>query len=722
MTKRSPVRTAALFGTLALLLVAVVVVMMQSPPASSDEELGAQGGGANVTPELSTTRAEDSRPDHSDLVRSDTEADSQQAEPESASAVGKAWLDIQVIDAEDGDAAKQQPITIFDATGAWPWPQILEGSSDDDGKASFEVPTNRVLVINVRPEPHLQVARERVKPLDPGERMELEMRLFPHPVAHGRIVVVDQAESPIAGAMVSAEEGSSFATQETDSDGVAIISDLSQLLGASFRVEADGYARGYGRIDDEDPEQRVILNAEARLAGTITDASGVPVADAEVIARADPQQFGGVYNSSDKIEWHTRSSADGLYSLAQLPTEQHLVIEVTAGDELAVKKTPKLVAGEQQFDIQLSTPPTLSGQVLDVAARGVAGVVVEAAPVIQLGTDPNYSRALKAVVKLSATTDSEGRFHFDESAEMFPGLWRVGLAGSLDANIRPSADEGATYRWLPAVVEIKIPPGQKDNEVILQVESGPYISGVLVDEAGEPLEFGVVRVYPMSNFHGSRLQTTAIGEDGSFTIGPLKPGEYRIHAQEPVRILNGKAENVPAGTTDLLLVCTQPSGVKGKVVDAAGNPIQATLFAYDRRDQDSVMWSLRVNGDGEFGLFDDEVMVFDFFALLNDGRAGLASGVRLTKGGVTEVEIEMEQAVSLRIQVHGVDEERMYAVMEHRGQVIFHGNPWCLENITWLPEGQLHIEIHDRSGVVASLDELLLVSPDTVSLELRVAE
>ncbi len=636
-----------------------------------------------------------------------------------APGVDRAWLDVQLIDVAGGDAANMQAIQLVDAQGAWPWPEIARGVTDETGKIRLNVPANRVMVLRADPGLPMQRARHRVWPLAEAESRAVELRLHAHITIRATVIVVDAQDNPVVGASITALEHE-FKPVVTDAQGVAVLPGIPLFTSVFVRADADGFSPEFGLLDDQQVELQLTLKPEARLLGRVFGVGGEPAANAQVVLRSDPLAH-RVWSSRTLIEWVTHADEQGRYQVNGLPVGVRLLVSAGLDDARTVVTTPKMTAGAQFLDLSLVEVSSLSGRAIDPDGVGVVGIVMELEPIHELRPDVSPSPSLTVLRAHQAVTDGDGKFVFGPELGLHAGRWKLGLLDSMNRGVRHSGDVAPSYRWLPQLLELELAPGEQKKDVLIQLRAGASIAGFLLDPQGNPVKSGVVRAFPTDFGNRTRVQTSEFGEDGSFSLGPLGEGMYAVRGNDPANVASVSVKQVASGTTGLILQCRASRGVIGVVVDAAGQPTQARLHGYDRAVADSTMWGLRVDGDGHFSVFDNSAKFIDLIAFLPDGRAGIAANVKLEESP-KEIRIQLEDAVAVRIDVRGIDSEQVVGIVDFRGQRIFEGDPWFLENLIWLPEGDLHVELREAGRLLVEADALLLQGGEPVRLNLHVPE
>ena len=202
---------------------------------------------------------------------------------------------------------------------------------------------------------------------------------------------------------------------------------------------------------------------------------------------------------------------------------------------------------------------------LDVAVTG--GVAIEGTAVSENGKSP----IAKAVVDVDAfplgTTDSDGHFAIAH-ADPFWREIRVHTQDRVGTLTRPT---GA------ALLRVVTRPASLIEGTLRDASTRTPLANVLVN-----LAIGVGR----GGFMGGdgSIRVVAFTDDhGSFSLGPLTAGNYRIWASHPHWVIRSQAISVPPSThfrSDLY--ATSAGTVSGTIVDEHGTPIAAAGIGYSQ--------------------------------------------------------------------------------------------------------------------------------------------
>jgi protocatechuate 3,4-dioxygenase beta subunit len=310
--------------------------------------------------------------------------------------------------------------------------------------------------------------------------------------------------------------------------------------------------------------------------GRVIDESDRPVAGAYVAAVAS--EFG---DDGQRTDWiSARTGADGRYRLDGLTRELgHALFVACHGYGTQVHDFP-----EEEFviddlvlaDVVLHRPALLAGRV-ELAGAPPADVEVE----LRGWNHDRYRFATRAtqhgrfyVDTRSMRTDGRGRFWF---ADLAAGRYQ------LVARV-PGRPESAP-------LELELVTGERREDVVLHLEAGGTLHGVVQDERGGPLAGVYVSARaerladPAAPAPGHVHAVTRA--DGGFEIAGLPDGEYALHAypletppaspDEPW--LPASVEHVATGAQPVVIELARGASIRGRVLDAAGAPLAGHALA-----------------------------------------------------------------------------------------------------------------------------------------------
>jgi protocatechuate 3,4-dioxygenase beta subunit len=258
--------------------------------------------------------------------------------------------------------------------------------------------------------------------------------------------------------------------------------------------------------------------------------------------------------------WRGMTDAAGRVTLTNLPDTQFQLIATKPGSELRyfADTTPD---GSQRFTLR--PEGVLEGRVLDPQGNPVEGATVWIYP----------ARPWRFHIFFMAKTDKEGRYRIDK-------IWCEGRtegSGRYKAGIRHA-------RFTVATLEVAFARGQSINDFDFHAVPGTEIVGKLLNSADEkPVAGGLIYLDSPSG-----RQTVKTDMEGGFRCR-VAPGEIHVFFGSPPGGMY--AEDVRSRRRDSTSLQTNVSGdemqitlrsgrmgllgtVRGKVVDAHGNPVR----------------------------------------------------------------------------------------------------------------------------------------------------
>lgn len=321
----------------------------------------------------------------------------------------------------------------------------------------------------------------------------------------------------------------------------------------------------------------VTLAAEAAIEGEVVDARGEPVAGAEVEAVASEELR--TFRSGALAPAPSAAAATderGRFRIGELRPGDRLDLTVRHPRHVA-KRLPEVEAPTSEpLRIALVDARSIAGRVLGPDGEPVAGVVVNAR-----GECRGEARGVLTV----SSTDAAGDFRIEGLA---PG--RCDLVASAEGFV-PAERRG---------LEV---PAERDLEgLVLRLERGEVLEGVVVDEDGAPAADAMVTARTDSRsgagrFGGLRDETDG---DGRYRLEGLAPGTYDIHAFGSLTGAQATAQvEVVAGVNrlDLRLIRKNQATVSGRVLDPDGAPVAGAAV---QLSQESSSSGVTTQGDGSF--------------------------------------------------------------------------------------------------------------------------
>ncbi len=434
-------------------------------------------------------------------------------------------------------------------------------------------------------------------------------------VLHGK--VVDGKGFPVAGASVSAYVGGALdmssgfivaltqsaltfptATEETKTDDQGLFALGTLTPGASYELKTkrSGYAFSVQSNLVVTPEKTsgqltIVLQPSATLKGKVVDEEGRPVANAMVIALED-QGMGGFGRGGAGLgtmkKDYTRSAADGTYVLDTLNRNQAYRFGVSAtGRSPLFDSQPTTMDTDQTRDFTLVKGGTLAGVVIDSTtsapiegARVVAivGNMQNMGPRGGRGGGPGGGAAAAPAADSTASTQTaitaaDGSFKLEGLRPGTVALGQVRATGYADlmaSSFMGQTGWGEVKAGETTTVEVKLDPGASVTGKVIAV--GP-------DGSRSPVAGAQVAVLTMmAGFSG--YPTAVSGEDGSFRVDGVRPGQVSIVASAPRYVVPNPTDEaslltVPAagGIVEKDIFLSSAGAVEGVVTNSKGVPV-----------------------------------------------------------------------------------------------------------------------------------------------------
>jgi protocatechuate 3,4-dioxygenase beta subunit len=362
-------------------------------------------------------------------------------------------------------------------------------------------------------------------------RDDLHRETLPKKTIKGR-VVDDRNGKPITGAVVGSISGN---LARTDARGNYVLKTRPPKTTnpLSITIEAPGYAltQTYFAWDDMANE----VTSDQRLmpaivfGGQVIDPQGKPIAGAvldlwlhnEAICRDGSLEK---VNFNTTITLRTKSGPDGIYAFRNMPPDlpdhQEAVMLTASHPDFEARQKQYQQNEELGVGWQITLEPgcEIKGVVVDESGKPIANAGVRTfAPNVM--TSPS-----------TTLTDSEGRFHL---GGLSPGKTQI----IVQPPGRPTVtDQVMAKRGEP--VERKITAG-----------TGFYLTGKVVTPDGKPVNEVTVGWLQKLEANGApsadRLPTNRFArtkEDGSFRVGPVAKGKYRVTATMDTSGLTGSSD------------------------------------------------------------------------------------------------------------------------------------------------------------------------------------
>lgn len=438
-------------------------------------------------------------------------------------------------------------------------PPIATRLTGADGRCEFdELGGGEQYRIVVRADSYQGHQEDRVV-VPTGEVVDLPVTLLDGKVISG--VVLGPDGGPVEGAIVKANRQGGSApkhqlesddSRETDATGSFIFDNLEE---ANYRVVAthQDYAADQRNRVQSGQDIELNLTVGGAVSGSITDsASGQPIKGARVLVRdgAATEKTGVTDTSGTYL---VRGIAIPKKGEASVSVEAEGYARI-AGEKVPVQEG--LVTEAINFALDLNG--SVAGLVQDSDGNPVSGVRITA--------KRQFDKNVPVIVAAGkvAVSDSRGMFRVEG---VYPG------EGEYLEGKHPDFLEGASKTFTLA-------PGEHLDGMLVVMERGGAISGVVVDEAGAPVANARVAVRGQYRFVDeieSMNKKTMTDSSGRFALSNLEAGNHTILAVAPeyLRVERSGINVAESRTTEnVRLTLTKAAYISGYVLDTQNNPIR----------------------------------------------------------------------------------------------------------------------------------------------------
>jgi hypothetical protein len=248
--------------------------------------------------------------------------------------------------------------------------------------------------------------------------------------------------------------------------------------------------------------------------------------------------------------------------------------------------------------------------------------------------DPAYLCAEdERQVEARARTDRDGRFRIGGAPY---GRARLGIA--------PAAGIGVA----PLSVEIEIEEDEPERQIDLHTWRGLSIRGRALLPDGAPA--AACRVEAKLQ-HWLLVGATQTDEHGAFAIGALAPGDLSLQAIHPGRLAPSDEIVARTGDAGIELRLRAAGSLRASVVDrGSGKPEVATVYVTHLGSGGCTQHA----GVSTLSLDRLEPGSYDLAAISDDGRAGIARGVEVRSGALSDgVKIGIGPGARLTLRLAG---------------------------------------------------------------------
>jgi protocatechuate 3,4-dioxygenase beta subunit len=501
-------------------------------------------------------------------------------------------------------------------------------ATDADGRFRYPVPTGQGLVLVAR---HPRYATGETAPLVAARAAEVTITLRAGRALAGR--VVDRERRPVADAQVSDGQGESGPVHvtTTDAGGRFVLRGIEPQR-RQVVVHAEARAGRASPVlvalpDGFDRPLELVLDGDLRIAGSVVDGSGAPVADAifhfqRVVAdgyQPPPAQPTAVIEAATAGE--ARAGEDGAFVIPGLVAGDYQLLArapVASKDRAATPIFAMVAAkaGDEQVTIALPAAARIRGRVVGADGRPV----------------PAFDVTLHQLGGPTHVASADGRFELDG---IDPGLGRC--------EVLVAAEGAAPHR-----AEARLAAGKTTDLGTIALDRGRTLRGRVVDTAsGGPVAGAAIAV---DGPDGKRIYTGRSDDLGRFEI-PVSMDPVAVHAAL-TGVGGSRFELVPPERTAVDLRLPETGRVEVTVTGAAAaGDLNVTATRTDAIDGGFRIFLLARDPGAAAG-FHADVSPGDYVLHAAPGR-GMAALKRGDPRGDVAVTVQVGQTQRAQISLDG---------------------------------------------------------------------
>ena len=304
-------------------------------------------------------------------------------------------------------------------------------------------------------------------------------------------------------------------------DGTFVIEGLDDSKLTLWADAAGGIAWKTDVASDASEVKLELLKGRT-IKGKVTTTDGSPASNALVTA---------IFSEQSRF-FDVTTNADGTFEVGPVPSGEYAVVAMQNG----LLPDHRQVQGDDEEDLalELSVPRALSGVVMKSGAP-VPGATVK--------LDGMHR-------KRTVTADSKGAFRIER--------------------LRPGGyDVSATGGTALGVTKTQVNKREDRADVVIEIEDGVPLDGVIVDERGAPVSGVKVQVEAANDW-----LRTETNDEGRFHFDVVSVGEHELWASK-TGFLTLERQKVTAGAGELQLTLSRATMITGTVRTETGELVTA---------------------------------------------------------------------------------------------------------------------------------------------------
>lgn len=493
---------------------------------------------------------------------------------------------------------------------------MLRKRSDAAGRFSFDAPAHPGEWYIGAEDTGALVEPRSVKLTDESS---FELRVVverPDPDFHITGTAVDTAGQPIAGLRLSASGEGFMGRGRSRADGSFVVQRAGPIpdrgkTGTALSISDPSglYERVEPSVDTRIPwgkdGVRIVMRKRASRTVRVIDQNGAPVEAYTLFVFRGRSRL-GIYRNKTRRGTHE----DGRCRLEGLQAGPHAVVVMPRDEAFASTQRiafvvePETESGEVTVTLEPHIPTTV--RVVDAAGAAMAGSQVELLQSLCPDAPSARSQAVELrdcdrqrgtpeyLVLARAITDASGDARLDAPR----GNFHVRVTGAAHVPAVQAAVIGAptTRLQVPVQAAARLTGTVQPADALARLREvsrdGKQPVAIVVKPDDQPA-----------------LPAVAVAEDGSFAVGGMPGGRYKVSLRYWLRTGAVRADNVAIRVAEVSVVAGQernltidasgllPGTVQGRIL-AGGEPLRDVHCFLDRRDQGSML-RLRITTDGD---------------------------------------------------------------------------------------------------------------------------
>lgn len=445
----------------------------------------------------------------------------------------------------------------------------------------------------------------------------------------------------------------------------------------------------------------VDFDTGAKVAGRVVNSAGRPVADANVSVHSRTGQSGG----------YAQTDADGAFEIVGLSEGEHIL--GVHHQNYSQYRDDATMVPNANIKITLRGKATIEGRILD--ARN--GQPVKSFEILSI---PGQVRMSPGDVW------GRGQSYFHENGEFSIHV-----------------DDGEATLYVTAKGYAPLTHMTSNNRedqttsgVILRLESGAIVDGVVSDKQGRPVAGATIFSgrMPQEWERNQRPAAATTDETGAFRIDSLAPGELRLYAIHPdYAIGTATATPVSGGAATVRIVMGSGGQIKG-TVRLGGRPVAGGygISVFFPNLEGGFQSNVTVGSTGEYtlsGLPEGEAMLHLYGQSNTTSRRSLQKRVDVVADNVVTVDFDIVEgnaavegtvsrdgqpaACFIGVTIRGNEDNIDSVSAETDARGVF--------KLTGLPPGQANLMVHLRDTNQARAFSVQLESGQTTRMDIELS-